>query len=207
MNKRNKKIYMLVLTTIFTILITANLSLNVSAHPASEMSLNYNKNNNILEVTISHQVSDPGEHYIDNLTISLNGEIHSSYKYTSQPTSSSFTYTYELNASEEDTIEVYTHCNLGGTLTEELNVKSTSDTSTSEPGLTVESIVYFSILGIPFIVHLGIITLFIFILTACLAILKRRGKVKYPLKLHIWLAYLAIILGIIHGILGLLIYI
>ncbi len=187
---------MLLLTTIFTILITVNLSLNVSAHPASEMSLNYNKNNNILEVTISHQVSDLEEHYIDNLTIILNGEIYSTYKYTSQPTSSSFTYTYDLNASEEDIIEVYT---LRGTLTEELNVKSKSDTSTSKPDLTVKSIVYFSILRI--------IALFIFILTACLTILKRRGKISYPLKLHIWLAYLAIILGIIHGILGLLIYI
>ncbi len=205
-NNKKKVINMLVLTTIFAILIGLNYSMIGVAHPASEMSLSYDKNTNILEVKITHQVSDAESHYIDNVTISINDEKYETYEYFSQPTSSSFTYNYNLSLSEGDKVEVYTHCNLGGDLTEELTVTKDSNKSSDKP-FSLEGLVYYSILGLPFIVHLGIITLFVFILTAALALLKRKGKIRYPLKLHIWLAYLGIILAIIHGILGLFIYV
>jgi len=70
-----------------------------------------------------------------------------------------------------------------------------------------QEITYYQIFGIPFIVYLGIITIFMFILTAFLAVLKRKGKLKYSIQWHYRLAYISILLGIIHGFLGISIYI
>jgi len=70
-----------------------------------------------------------------------------------------------------------------------------------------QEITYYMFFGVPFIVYLGIITILMFIATAILAILKRKGKIKYSIQWHYRLAYLSIILGIVHSILGISIYI
>ena len=70
-----------------------------------------------------------------------------------------------------------------------------------------QEITYYMIFGIPFIVYLGIITILMFMATATLALLKRKGKIKYSIQLHYRLAYLSIFLGVIHSILGISIYI
>jgi len=70
-----------------------------------------------------------------------------------------------------------------------------------------QEITYYMIFGIPFIVYLGIITILMFMATATLAVLKRKGKIKYSIQLHYRLAYLSIFLGVIHSILGISIYI
>lgn len=69
-----------------------------------------------------------------------------------------------------------------------------------------QEITYFLIFGIPFIVYLGIVTVIIFIITALLALLKRKGKIKISIKWHYRLAYISIILALIHGILGISAY-
>lgn len=70
-------------------------------------------------------------------------------------------------------------------------------------------IIYFNILGLPFIAWLGIITLLLFIFTALIAYFNNRGINKWPItyKMHIIVAVIAIFLAIMHGILGILIYI
>ncbi len=70
-----------------------------------------------------------------------------------------------------------------------------------------QEITYYMIFGIPFIIYLGIITILMFITTATLAVLKRKGKIKYSIQWHYRLAYLSILLGVIHSILGISIYI
>jgi hypothetical protein len=70
----------------------------------------------------------------------------------------------------------------------------------------LDNISYFLIFGIPFIVYLGIITFFMIILTAVLAILKRRGKMSLSIKWHFRLAYVSLFLAILHSFLGVLIY-
>jgi len=69
-----------------------------------------------------------------------------------------------------------------------------------------QEITYYLIFGIPLIVYLGIFTIFMFILTALFAFLKRKGKIKYPIVLHYRLAYISILLAIIHGLLGIIAY-
>jgi hypothetical protein len=70
-----------------------------------------------------------------------------------------------------------------------------------------ENITYYPIFNIPFIVYLGIITILFFLITAIIAVLKRRGKLKITIKWHYRLAYISLILGFIHGILALFVYI
>ena len=69
-----------------------------------------------------------------------------------------------------------------------------------------QEITFYLIFGIPFIVYLGLITIFMFIGTALFAILKRKGKIKYLIGFHYKLAYSSIFLAIIHGLLGILAY-
>jgi len=70
----------------------------------------------------------------------------------------------------------------------------------------LQDITYYLIFGIPFIAYLGIITIVMFVLTALFALLKRKGKTKISIQWHFRLAYISIILGIIHGILGITAY-
>ena len=200
------KIKYVFITVLILIFLTSTFSFSASAHPASEMSISYNIEKELLNVSITHRVSDSSSHYIDQIIIYKNGEIYASLNYTSQPTNNSFYYSYDISANLSDTLEVFTHCNLGGTLTEQLIV-STEDTKSNQSDLSIQNIVYYDILGIPFIVHLGIFTLFLFIVNAGLPVITKRTNYNIPVKWHIRLAYVSIILGVIHGIFGFLMYI
>jgi D-alanyl-lipoteichoic acid acyltransferase DltB (MBOAT superfamily) len=70
-----------------------------------------------------------------------------------------------------------------------------------------QEISFYSIGGIPFIVHLGIIAFLLFVITALIALLRKKGKTKISVKWHFWLAYLALLLGGIHLVLGIFSYI
>lgn len=70
----------------------------------------------------------------------------------------------------------------------------------------LEGITYFTISGIPFIVYLGIITLFFLLLTATVPVLNRRGINRIPFNWHPALAKITIIIAIIHATLGILAY-
>jgi hypothetical protein len=65
-----------------------------------------------------------------------------------------------------------------------------------------QEITFYLIGGIPFIVYLGILTFFLFFTTGMIAILRRKGKTKIPVQWHFRLAYLSLIIGGIHLILG-----
>ena len=114
------------------------LSFNVSAHSPSSMTLSYDSSTNELQVDISHQVSDPNTHYVENIVIKINGETNISKDYTSQ-SGSSFSYTYEgIALSEGDLIQVTATCNQGGSISKELTISSEgvseTDDDSSTPG-------------------------------------------------------------------------
>lgn len=198
-----KHLFIILLILLF---LTNVFSFSASAHPASEMSVSYNIETELLNVSITHEVTDSTSHYIDQIIIYKNGEVYTSFNYTRQPTNRSFNYSFNVSANMNDTLEVLTHCNLGGTLTEQIIVSS-DESKGSQSNLTIQSIIYYDILGIPLIVHLGIFTLFFFIITAALPVITKKTHFNIAVKWHIGLAYISIILGIIHGILGFLMYI
>ncbi|MFA6215500.1 MAG: hypothetical protein WC768_02955 [Patescibacteria group bacterium] len=69
----------------------------------------------------------------------------------------------------------------------------------------LRQIAFYPILGKPLIMYGGFVTLLLFITVAILGMLILKGK-KIPLKAHIWLARISIIVGLAHAILGLSLY-
>lgn len=70
----------------------------------------------------------------------------------------------------------------------------------------LENITYFLIFGKPLIMYSGILTLLSFLITALIGLLIIKGIGKIPFKLHWVMAITSIILALIHGTLGILIY-
>lgn len=70
----------------------------------------------------------------------------------------------------------------------------------------LEFISRFLIFGRPFIMYLGILTLSSFLFTASIALMNRRGITVIPFKWHPRMAAFSIALAIIHGTLGVALY-
>jgi hypothetical protein len=71
-------------------------------------------------------------------------------------------------------------------------------------------ITFYPILGLPLIAWGGILTLSLFIFAATIGYLNSKGKIKPLLityKSHVTIAVIALIAGIIHGLLGILAFI
>jgi hypothetical protein len=149
------KFKMLLFSTVFfMLLLIIFLSLNVSAHSPSSMSLSYDSTTNEFRVDISHQVSNPNSHYVYSIIVKINGVTNITQDYTNQP-GSSFSYTYEdIDLIEGNTFEVNAFCNQGGSISKELTVSyegiSEPDENSSTPGfdfiIYIISIITFIIL-------------------------------------------------------------
>ena len=103
-------------------LLLAVLPAPSSAHPPSDVHLEYDFLNQKLNVTISHNVGNPSTHYIQRVRVTKNSVTVIDEQYTSQPTGNTFTYTYDVSADDGDLLEAYAECNLGGSLTGQTTV-------------------------------------------------------------------------------------
>lgn len=98
------------------------VAVSASAHPARDLNLTYNQTSGNLSATFTHEVADPTTHFIEFVTIFLDGEETLAEEYTSQPTVEIFAYEYPLNASPKTEIELVGECVLGGTVKQSLIV-------------------------------------------------------------------------------------
>jgi hypothetical protein len=73
--------------------------------------------------------------------------------------------------------------------------------------MALTEISYYSILGFPLIAWLGVITLTLFIITALIPVLKKKGIRFIGFEWHSRIALLALLLALIHGFFGLMAYI
>jgi glucose/arabinose dehydrogenase len=110
------------LTTMILLLILAS---PVTAHPPSQVSLAYDSQNQSLKVTTTHQVSDPTSHYIFRIDILKNDKQVITKEYTSQPSSSTFSYDYTLNASKGDVLKATAYCVIAGSKSSEITLEET----------------------------------------------------------------------------------
>ncbi len=94
----------------------------VKAHAPSGMSLDYSFTKQELNVSITHNVVNPGTHFVISVTIRVNGSIAISETYTSQPTASSFMYQYNITAGHGASIQTTAECSIGGTISRSLIV-------------------------------------------------------------------------------------
>jgi hypothetical protein len=92
------------------------------AHPPKEVKIVYNITTQKLEVTVTHDTSFTGFHYINKIEIKKNGASAGVYNYQSQPTKSEFTYTYDVPATQGDLIEVMAECKISGSKTVKITV-------------------------------------------------------------------------------------
>jgi hypothetical protein len=122
------------------------------------MTLTYNDLFKDLQVTITHTVPNPQEHYIKEVSVTINGRIVNDSRYTSQPTQDTFTYTYPIVTVPGDKIEVKATCVLYGSLTRQLDNTGTLATTpppVAVPPVTKASSGLFSFAGVAIILLLA----------------------------------------------------
>lgn len=107
-----------------------------SAHPPSAVDLRYDPEIQQLTVAVNHTVNNPVTHYIYRIKISRNNETPQVFNYTSQPSSSSFTYTYDIPSSGSDEFRVTASCSITGSLTAQLRTPATLSEVTASPSRT-----------------------------------------------------------------------
>ncbi len=112
------------------------LPLPVSAHPPSAVDLRYDPDIQQLTVAINHTVDNMASHYIYRIEISRNNETSHVFNYTSQPSSSSFTYTYDIPASGGDEFRATAYCSIAGSRTGQLRTTATLPEATISPART-----------------------------------------------------------------------
>src|SRR6056297_681467 len=117
----SKKLTPIVLfLSVFSLIVFSNAS--VQGHSPNSATLEYDEINSKLNVTFSHSVSDPNSHYIESVVIKVNGTEVETMDYTSQPTTNTFTYQYDINAGPGAEIEVTGYCNQAGSVSNTLTV-------------------------------------------------------------------------------------
>jgi len=104
------------------ILLFTTIPSTVIAHGPSEVIVKYDFDNQQLEVTITHNVGDPNSHYINKIELYKNSILIDTQEYDNQPTSSTFSYTYDISAEDGDVLKAHAYCNRGGDLSSELTV-------------------------------------------------------------------------------------
>jgi hypothetical protein len=74
--------------------------------------------------------------------------------------------------------------------------------------MIIAAIAYTPVLGLPLVVVLGIVLFISLCITASIAVMKRRGGLQnVPFTWHFWMARISILIALLHGILGISIYI
>lgn len=115
----------------FTLLFLLTCVSPLSAHPASDMEVQYNTLTQQLNVTLTHRVANPGTHYISQVVVHYSGE-NRTFPYTSQPSRESMTYQYALPLEAPGPVEVTASCNIGGDITRTLFITATATNTPRE---------------------------------------------------------------------------
>jgi hypothetical protein len=94
-------------------LLLSFLVLPATATPPGTVSLTYGQKTSDLDVTITHPVMGMQGHYINEVKLTVNGNVVNDSTYTSQP-ADTFTYTYPLALKPGDMVEATAICSLSG---------------------------------------------------------------------------------------------
>lgn len=93
------------------------------ADPPKDVALSYDKQTQTLTVTITHKSAFTGWHYIKQVIVKKNQETVETKNFSSQKEKESFSYAFEVPATENDVLEVTVACNLQGSKTATLKVE------------------------------------------------------------------------------------
>lgn len=101
------------------------------AHTPTDMTLDFNYDTQVLTVTVSHVVADPGSHYIETITVEVNDVEVVSRDYTSQESASQASDTFSITAFDGDVISVLAECSISGSISRDLTVTAPATTTTT----------------------------------------------------------------------------
>ncbi|MDP3731486.1 MAG: hypothetical protein Q8R31_00430 [Candidatus Omnitrophota bacterium] len=96
---------------------------NAYAHPPSDILITYDTATKTLKAVITHQVSNPQNHFINKVDVSLNGQEIIEHKLSRQDNNTDQTVSYLIpDAKGGDTLAVEAYCNISGELRKEIKV-------------------------------------------------------------------------------------
>lgn len=123
-NIGSRKVFVLYFAALFMIIFSLILVLPEATrgHPPTEMTLEYDIDDNILSVTITHNTPTPSSHYVETLIIYRNDISVIEESYEDQPERQTFTYEFDVFAVDSDVLRAYAECNIGGDIENEITV-------------------------------------------------------------------------------------
>jgi desulfoferrodoxin (superoxide reductase-like protein) len=105
---------------LLVILVSALFALSlphmVLAHSPDKVDVFYDFKSQSLVVKITHPSNNPDRHFVKDVTVKKNGQVVQGGAYTRQ-NGNVFTYTYRMQATGEDVIEVTVACSIHGSKT------------------------------------------------------------------------------------------
>ncbi len=118
------------------VLVLALLPPGVNAHAPSGVLPAFDEGSRVLSVSITHPVANPSTHYISRVLVTAGDTVVSDTRYTIQPTSQPFTYTYPVPPGVKGEIRVTAECSITGSQSATLQVPEGDPAGTPLPGLT-----------------------------------------------------------------------
>ncbi len=94
------------------------------ADTPQDVALSYDPGTQTLTVNITHKSTFTGLHYVKQVEIRKNNQPVSRNEYKSQTGKTTFSYSYNVPANENDLLEVTAACNIQGQKTATLKVES-----------------------------------------------------------------------------------
>lgn len=94
-----------------------------AAHSPQEIVLAYDQTQRMLEVRITHNVSDPAQHFVSSVEIKKDGKTISRHAYRNQPGMKTVVYSYPLDPFPDGMIEVTVTCSVSGSASEKLDMR------------------------------------------------------------------------------------
>lgn len=93
------------------------------AHPPSDITISYDPAAKILKAVITHQVSNPANHYIKKVDVGLNGKEIIEHVISKQDNNTAQTVMYLIpDAKAGDVLSVEAYCSISGKLLKEIKV-------------------------------------------------------------------------------------
>jgi len=107
-----------------TIVLILSLTLSIYAHPPGNIEMSFNTENNMLEVTVPHNSSDNSGHFINNVKVYLNGNLHIEQDFIMQ-TDNEVQYLHYMlpGAKSGDNINLTAECNKFGSRESKITVE------------------------------------------------------------------------------------
>ncbi len=106
------------------LIVFLTLPLFLFAHAPRDISLNYEKENEILEINVNHSVRSADRHYIEYIIITINGNEYEVLEFDSQTSENSHDVKTKIpDLSNGDIIKVKAECSRIGSDTKELTIE------------------------------------------------------------------------------------